>query len=309
MRELRGKTVAQGVLDAIGNTPLVRLQRLPPAGSAGIFVKLEYLNPSGSVKDRVALAAIQDLEERGLLGPGGTIIEPTGGNMGLALALVGAAKGYKVVLVMPADVSEEHRRRLLYYGAEVVQSPSTQGMAGAIATAKRLTEEHPDYHMIEQFTNLASVRAHRQTTAREVLAAMDGRVDAFVAGVGTGATVTGVGEVLKAENPGVLIVAVEPASSPALSRGKPGPHRIAGLGADFVPPLLNRGMLDEVMLVSNADAYKMAGSLASQEGLFVGPSSGANVTAALRVAARLGEGRAVVTVLADGAERYLRVTF
>ena len=306
MGELRSKTVSHGVLGAIGNTPLVQLLRLPPAGSADLFVKLEYLNPSGSVKDRVALAVIEDAEERGLLSTGGTILEPSGGNMGLALALVGAAKGYKVVLVMPADVPEEHRRRLLYYGAEVVQSPATQGMAGAVAAAKRLMEEHSDYYLIDQFSSPAGVHAHRQTTAREVLGAMDRPVDTLVVGVGTGATITGVGEVLKAENPSTLIVAVEPSTSPTLSQGKPGPHRIAGLGPDFVPALLNRQILDEILLVSSADAYKMAGSLASQEGLFVGPSSGANVTAALQVAARLGEGRTVLTVLADGAERYLR---
>ena len=307
MKDGRGESPPEGVEAAIGNTPLVRLRRLAPEGSADIYVKLEYLNPSGSTKDRAALAAVEDAEERGLLKPGGTIVESTSGNMGPALAMVGAARGYRVIIVMPSDVPEESRQRVLSYGAEVVQSPSIQGMPGATETLRRLIREYPDHFHVDQFTNPAGVRAHRDGTGREILQAMEDRpIDAFVAGVGTGATLMGVGEALKAGNPAVIVIAIEPARSPALLEGTFGPHRIPGIGANFVPPLINQGMLDEVLPVSDEEAYTTTGSLAIKEGFFAGPSSGANVSAALRVAARLGTGRAVVTVLPDGGERYLR---
>ena len=307
MADQRGQTALGGVEAAIGNTPLVRLQRLLPRGSADLFAKMEYLNPSGSIKDRTALSAVVDAEERGLLKPGGTIVEATSGNMGPALAMIGAARGYKVIIVMPADVQDDAKRRVLSYGAEVVQSPSIQGMSGATAAAKRLVFESSGTFHVDQFANPACSRAHREGTGHEILRDMgDGPLDAFVTGVGTGATLMGVGETLKARNLAIAVIAVEPSRSTVLSEGRPGPHRIGGIGADFVPPLVKLELIDEILTVSDQEAYETATSLATKEGHFVGPSSGASVNAALKVAARLGAGRAVVTVLPDGGERYFR---
>ena len=306
MESSRGKTVLRGVEAAIGNTPIIHLHRMAEPGSADILVKLEFLNPSGSIKDRTALAAVLDAEAHGRLHGDGTIVEATSGNMGAALSLVGIARGYLVSIVMPADVPDETKRRVVAHGGKVVQSPSVGGMNGAATTATQLAKDTPGAFLVDQFANPACAGAHRDGTGPEILVALDGPVDAFVAGVGTGATLMGVGEALKAKRAATLIVAVEPERSPMLSEGKAGPHRIAGIGADFMPPLVNLDMLDEVIAVSDKDAHATATSLVLREGLFVGPSSGANVAAALRMARRLGPGKTVVTVLPDGGERYFR---
>ncbi len=298
---------ASSVLELIGNTPLVRLRALETPGSAQVLAKLESLNPGGSTKDRAALAMIQDAEAQGRLRPGMTIVEPTGGNMGISLALVGAAKGYTVAITMPESVPLERRRLVTRFGAAVHLTPAHLGMEGAVQAARRMLDQDPRMVMLEQFTNPANAKAHREGTGREILDATSGRVDAFVAGVGTGGTITGVGEALKAVNPSVLVVAVEPATSPLLSQGHAGDHGIAGIGADFVPPLLNRAIIDEIVTVTTQDAITTTKRLAQEMGLLVGISSGANVLAALRVAQRLGEGKVVVTVLPDTGERYPRL--
>jgi cysteine synthase A len=302
----RSETAAlPGLEAAIGGTPMVRLKRLPPAGAADLFVKLEFLNPGGSVKDRAALAVILDAEARGDLRPGGTIIEATGGNMGLALAMIGAARGYTVVIVLPEGVAEHHLRRLQHYGAETVQTRAVGGMAEALRTARRLRDERPGFWMVDQFNNPSVVRAHREGTGPEILRGAGRRIDAFVAGVGTGGTITGVGGALKAHDPATTIVAVEPARSLVLSGGRPAPHRIAGIGADFVPPLLDRAIVDKIIPIADEEAYQTMKDLAAREGLVAGPSSGANVAAALQIASGLGPGRVVVTILADSGEHYL----
>ena len=295
---------ATSVLDLIGSTPLVRLRALETPGSAQVVAKLENLNPGGSTKDRAALAMIQDAEAQGRLTPGMTIIEPTGGNMGISLALVGAAKGYRVAITMPESVPLERRRLVTRFGATVYLTPAHLGMEGAIQAARRMLDQDQGMVMLEQFTNPANARAHREGTGKEILEATAGRVDAFVAGVGTGGTITGVGEALKAVSASVLVVAVEPDTSPLLSQGHAGDHGIVGIGADFVPPLLNRGIIDEIVTVTTQDAIATTKRLAQEMGLLVGISSGANVVAALRVAQRLGEGKVVVTVLPDTGERY-----
>jgi len=299
--------VADSVLDLIGNTPLVRLGRIAPAGGATILAKVESQNPGGSVKDRIARSMVQDAERRGTLQPGSTLVEPTSGNTGIGLAMVAAVKGYRLILTMPDDMSLERRRLLARLGAELVLTPAIEGMTGAVYAAQELCRAHPGYVMLQQFENPANPEAHRRTTALEILEATGGKVDGFVAGVGTGGTITGVGEVLRERIPRVRIVAVEPARSPVLSGGKFRIHGIQGIGASFVPGILNRTVIDEIVQVKDEDAMATALRLAREEGLLVGISAGANVWAALGVAERLGAGRTVVTVLCDTGERYLSV--
>ena len=296
--------IATSTLELIGNTPVVRLNRIPEPDGADIWAKLESFNPGGSVKDRICLAMIEDAERQGRLHPGDTIIEPTSGNTGIGLALVAAIKGYKLVLTMPDTMSEERRSLLTAYGATLVLTPDTKGMHGAIRKAEELLHEHPNYFMPQQFSNPANPEAHRQTTAREILRQFE-RVDAFIAGVGTGGTITGVGQVLRQEMPGVKVYAVEPASSPVLSGGDPGYHKIQGIGAGFVPEILDASVYDAVIRVDDDDAAKYTRRLAREEGLLVGISSGANTCAAVQVARELGSGKTVVTILPDTGERYL----
>ena len=297
--------MAQSILDLIGNTPLVPLNRIPGELSATILGKLESRNPGGSVKDRIALAMIAEAEESGRLLPGYTLVEATSGNMGVSLAMVAAAKGYRLIIVMPESAPTERKRLLARCGAELHFTSPLEGMYGAVKAVEMLVEENADHLTLRQFENPANPRAHRETTAQEILRDTGERVDAFVAGVGTGGTITGVGEVLKEHSPDILVIAVEPAASPILSKGRPGDHGIPGLGPDFVPPLLNRSVIDEVITVTDAEAYETTTRLATEEGLLAGISSGANVHASVQVAERLGPGKVVVTVLPDGVERYL----
>ena len=299
--------VAGSVLELIGNTPLVRLRRMAPASGAAVLAKLEMGNPGGSVKDRICLAMIEDAEARGLLKPGATVIEPTSGNTGIGLAMVCAVKGYRLLLTMPETMSAERLQILKGYGAQVVLTPSADGMIGAVKRAEAMAQEAPGAYMPQQFRNPANPEVHRRTTAQEILRATDGDVDAFVAGVGTGGTITGVGEVLKKKCAGVHIIAVEPKSSPVLSGGAPGPHMIQGIGAGFVPEVLNRSVIDEIVTVTDEQAYETSSRLAREEGIFVGVSAGAACWAALRVAKDLGIGRTVVVVLTDTGERYLSI--
>jgi cysteine synthase A len=306
---VRRPPVAASVLELVGATPLVRLNRVPRREGAVVLAKLESVNPGGSVKDRIAVAMIEDAERRGSLKPGATVVEPTSGNTGIGLAMVCAVRGYRLILTMPDDMSTERQRLLSRYGAELHLTPAIEGMTGAVFAAQELCRQNPEWVMPMQFENPANPEVHRRTTAVEILDATGGRLDVFVAGVGTGGTVTGVGEVLKERIRGVRIVGVEPARSPVLSGGHARPHGIQGIGASFVPGVLNRALLDEVMLVRDEDATTMARRLAREEGLLVGISSGANVWAACQVAERLGREQIVVTVLCDTGERYLSVTF
>ncbi len=301
--------VVKNMLSLIGGTPLVRLRNLPRPGSADVFAKCEHFNPGGSVKDRVALSMIETAEREGKLVPGKTVlVEPTSGNTGVGLALVAAVKGYRLILTMPDNMSLERRMLLKAYGAELYLTPAADVMNGAIARAVQLCEEHPEYVMLQQFKNPANPAAHRRTTGPEILAqleSLDGRLpDAFVAGVGTGGTITGVGQALRRVNPNVRLVAVEPEKSPVLSGGQPGEHRIDGIGAGFVPDILDRSLISEIHKVSEADAQRVKLALARKEGLLVGISAGASVKVALEVAAALGPGKTVVTVLCDTGERY-----
>jgi len=297
--------IADTVLDLVGRTPMVRLNRVVPPNSAEIVAKVESLNPAGSVKDRIALNMIEVAEAAGRIKPGDTIVEPTSGNTGIGLAMVAAVKGYHLIVTMPEDMSLARRDLLARYGAEVVLTPAIEGMTGAVYAAQELLSKNAHYFMPQQFENPANPDIHRRTTAKEILEATDGRVDAFVAGVGTGGTITGVGEVLKQKNPNILIVAVEPARSPVLQGGRAGVHAIQGIGASFIPGILNREVYDEIIAVGDDDAIEMSRRLAREEGLLVGISAGANVFAALKVAKRLGPGRRLVTVLPDTGERYL----
>jgi cysteine synthase A len=305
LRRLATVGAAGSVLDLIGNTPLVRLRKVVEDGYAQVLGKMESLNPSGSVKDRIARAMVEDAEAQGILRPGFTIVEATSGNSGSALAMVAAAKGYDVVIFMPENAPPERRRALHRYGAEVRLTPAQMGMDGSYQEAMVMAEANPECVTLDMFRNPAVVKVHRETTGQEIIQETQGRVDAFVAGVGTGGTLTGVGESLKEINPSVRIVAVEPASSQVLSHGLPGPHAIPGIGADFVPPLLNRGIIDEILPVTDEAAAQMSLRLAREEGLQVGISSGANVAASRVIARRLGVGKTVVTVLPDTGERYL----
>ena len=292
-------------LEQIGNTPLLRLAQMEEPGSAAIYGKAEFFNPGGSVKDRICLAMIEAAEQAGHLKPGATVVEPTSGNTGIGLSMICAIKGYKLVLTMPDTMTVERRRLLAAYGAELVLTPGTLGMSGAVQKAEELVTAH-GYLMMQQFKNPANPEVHRRTTGPEIISALDGQlIDGFAAGVGTGGTITGVGDVLKQHNPSVLIAAVEPSASPVLSGGQPGPHKIQGIGAGFVPDVLNRQVYSEVIKVSNEDAYVTTSLLAKKEGLLVGISSGANVFAACQLAKRLGPGKIVVTVLCDTGERYL----
>jgi len=301
--------LVRSALELIGDTPLVELQRIPRHGSARILGKLESLNPGGSVKDRIALAMIDEAERSGRLKPGDTIVEPTSGNTGIGLAVVAAIKGYRLILTMPEDMSVERRTLVSRFGAELVLTPAIEGMSGAVYAAESLVGNNPGYFMPQQFVNPANPEIHRLTTAREILKATQGQIDAFVAGVGTGGTITGVGEVLKQEVPGVRVVAVEPAKSPVLQGGRARPHGIQGIGASFVPGVLNMDVLDEIISVEDEDAHRMATRLTREEGLLVGISAGANVVASTMVAERLGAGKVVVTILPDTGERYLTVPF
>jgi len=299
--------LVSNVLELIGETPLVRLGRLVKPTWATVLGKLESLNPGGSVKDRIALAMIEEAERQGRLKSGDTIVEPTSGNTGIGLAMVAAVKGFRLILTMPEDMSMERRALLQRYGAELVLTPAMEGMTGAVYAAEELVRKNPRYFLPQQFLNPANPEVHRQTTAQEILKTTDGHLDAFVAGVGTGGTITGVGEVLKRECPEILVVAVEPARSPVLQGGKFRPHAIQGIGASFVPSVLNTEIYDEIIGVRDEEALAVTRRLSREEGLLVGISSGANVFAALRVAERLGRGKTVVTMLCDTGERYLSV--
>ncbi|MGN7457768.1 cysteine synthase A [Paenibacillus pasadenensis] len=301
--------IVQNVTELIGDTPLVRLNRLVPEGSAEVYVKLEYQNPGSSVKDRIAISMINVAEEQGLIKPGvSTIVEPTSGNTGIGLAMVAAAKGYRAVLVMPETMSLERRNLLRAYGAELVLTPGAEGMNGAVKKAEQLAAENEDYFLPQQFKNPANVKIHRETTGPEIVEAinsLDGKLDAFVAGIGTGGTISGTGEVLRQSFPDIKIVAVEPSASPLLSGGKPGGHKIQGIGANFIPDILNRDIYDEVITVENEEAFDYARRAAKEEGLLVGISSGAAISAALQVAAKLGPGKRVIAVVPSNGERYL----
>jgi len=297
--------VADNVLELIGSTPLIRLKRTGIAGGANILAKLESANPGGSIKDRIALSMVEAAEKNGYLKREATIVEPTSGNTGIGLALVAAVKGYRLILVMPDNMSIERRQLFQAYGAKIVLTPGGQGMLGAVRKAEELVRGNRDYFMPQQFNNPANPHIHYKTTGEEIWKQTRGRIDAFVAGVGTGGTLTGVGRLLKRKKPGIKIVAVEPKGSAVLSGGKPGPHKIQGIGAGFIPEVLERDLLDGVIKVKEEDAKRIAKRLAREEGLLVGISSGANVWASLQVAKKLGKGKTVVTVLADTGERYL----
>lgn len=300
--------VYRKITDLIGGTPLLELTNYEKANelNAKIYAKLEYFNPAGSVKDRIAKAMLDDAEEKGLLKPGAVIIEPTSGNTGIGLASVAASRGYKVILTMPETMSVERRNLLKAYGAELVLTEGVKGMPGAIAKAKELAEQTPNSYIPSQFTNPANPAVHLKTTGPEIWADTDGKLDIFVAGVGTGGTLSGVGAYLKSQNPNVKVVAVEPATSPVLSGGKAGPHKIQGIGAGFVPDTLNTDIYDEILPVQNEDAFATGRALARSEGVLVGISSGAAVFAAAQLAKRPeNAGKVIVALLPDTGERYL----
>ncbi|WP_159888021.1 cysteine synthase A [Paenibacillus puerhi] len=300
--------LVQSITELIGDTPLVKLNRVVPEGSAEIYVKLEYQNPGASVKDRIAISMIEVAEQEGRIKPGDTIVEPTSGNTGIGLALVAAAKGYKAILVMPETMSIERRNLLRAYGAQLVLTPGAEGMKGAIKRAEEIVAENPGYFIPQQFKNQANVKVHRETTGPEIVEAIkshDGKLDAFISGIGTGGTITGAGGVLKENFPDIKIYAVEPAASPVLSGGKPGPHKIQGIGAGFVPDILNTSLYDAVIPVENDDAFETSRRVAKEEGILGGISSGAAIFAALKVAKELGAGKRVVAVVPSNGERYL----
>lgn len=296
--------IANSVFELIGNTPVVKLNRLVDEDSADVYLKLEYMNPGSSVKDRIALAMIEDAEAKGTLKAGDTLIEPTSGNTGIGLAMVAAAKGINAILVMPDTMSQERRNLLRAYGAELVLTPGAEGMKGAIKKAEELAEEH-GYFMPQQFSNEANAEIHRRTTGKEILEQFDGDLDAFIAGVGTGGTITGAGEVLKEAIPSIQLYAVEPTDSPVLSGGKPGPHKIQGIGAGFVPSILNTEVYDGIIQVKNEDAFELARKAAKEEGILGGISSGAAIYAALQTAKKLGKGKKVLAIIPSNGERYL----
>lgn len=300
--------IAQNLTKLIGNTPMVRLNALPKIEDATIYAKLESYNPGGSIKDRISYGMIIDAEERGILKPSDTIVEPTAGNTGIGLSIVGVARGYNVTLTMPENVSSEKYALLSAFGANIVLTPEHGGMASAIWEAEEILRQNPRHYMPNQFTNLANPKIHRETTAVEILDAMDRDIDYFVTGVGTGGTLTGVGEVLKAKNPDTKVIAVEPLVSSVLSGGIPGPTRIDGLGAGMVPEVLNVDIIDDIIAVSEEVAYQTMKDISRKEGLLVGMSSGANINAALQVAKAKGPDKTVVTILPDTGERYFSLS-
>src|SRR5262245_1163962 len=297
--------IYDNICQIIGRTPIVRLNRIPKDGWAEMLVKLEFFNPGGSVKDRIGLSMIEAAEQEGRLKPGGTIVEPTSGNTGIGLAMVAAAKGYRVILTMPEDMSMERLNLLRAYGAEIILTPREEAMQGAIDAAEKILREHPDYFMPQQFRNPANPAMHRRTTAQEIISVVGTRLDGLCCGIGTGGTATGTGEVLKREIPGLKVYAVEPAESPVISGGKPGLHKIQGIGAGFVPQILNRDVVDRLMTVSYEEARTAARRLAELEGILCGVSSGAILHAACIAAQELGRGKRVLAILPDTGERYL----
>lgn len=296
--------VAQSVSELIGKTPIVKLNRIVESDSADVYLKLEFMNPGSSVKDRIALAMIEDAEKKGLLKEGDTIIEPTSGNTGIGLAMVAAAKGYKAILVMPETMSIERRNLLRAYGAELVLTPGPEGMGGAIRKATELAKEH-GYFIPQQFQNQSNPEIHRLTTGPEIVEQMGDQLDVFIAGIGTGGTITGAGEVLKEAYKDIKIYAVEPADSPVLSGGKPGPHKIQGIGAGFIPETLDVKVYDEIIQVKTEQAFEYARRVAKEEGILVGISSGAVIYAATEVAKKLGKGKKVLVIIPSNGERYL----
>lgn len=298
------KDKAENILELIGSTPLVKLNRIVDDSMSDIYAKLESFNPGGSIKDRICLSMIEDAEKRGILKPGTTIIEPTSGNTGIGLAMVAAVKGFKLILTMPETMSLERVYILESYGAKVILTPGMDGMIGAVKKAEELVKQTPDSFMPHQFENPANPEIHRKTTAQEILKSLDGRLDALVAGVGTGGTITGVGEALKSSDPNIKIVAVEPADSAVISGGKAGPHNIQGIGAGFIPKVLKVDIIDRVITVTDEDAYSLSERLAREEGIFVGISAGAAAYAALNIAQEMGKGKTVVVILPDTGERY-----
>ena len=295
--------VANSVAELVGQTPLVRLNRLVDENSAEVYLKLEYFNPGSSVKDRIGLAMIEAAEEQGVIKPGDTIVEPTSGNTGIGLAMIAAAKGYKAVFVMPETMSLERRNLLRAYGAELVLTPGPEGMKGAIAKAEELVKEH-GYFLPQQFQNPANPEVHKRTTGKEITEQMD-QLDAFVAGIGTGGTITGAGSVLREKFPEIKIYAVEPKDSAVLSGGKPGPHKLQGLGAGFIPPVLNTDVYDEVIQITTEQAFEAARRAGREEGILGGISSGAAIAAAIEVGKKLGKGKKVLAIIPDNGERYL----
>ncbi|WP_409296431.1 cysteine synthase A [Peribacillus sp. SCS-26] len=295
--------VANSVADLVGQTPIVKLNRIVEDNIADVYLKLEYMNPGSSVKDRIALAMIEAAEESGKLKQGDTIIEPTSGNTGIGLAMIAAAKGYRAILVMPETMSMERRNLLRAYGAELVLTPGPEGMNGAIRKAEELAKEN-GYFVPQQFKNEANPEVHRNTTGKEIVSQLD-QLDAFISGIGTGGTITGAGEVLRENFPGIKIVAVEPSDSPVLSGGKPGPHKIQGIGAGFIPDILNTDIYDEIIQVKTDDAFEYARRAAREEGILGGISSGAAIYAAIEVAKKLGKGKKVLAIIPSNGERYL----
>lgn len=296
-------TVVQSVTDLIGKTPIVKMNRIPGENDADVYLKLEFMNPGGSVKDRIGLAMIEAAEKSGQLKPGDTIVEPTSGNTGIALAMVAAAKGYRAVLVMPDTMSIERRNLLKAYGAELVLTPGAEGVGGSIVKAEELVKAH-GYFMPQQFKNEANPEVHRNTTGQEIVEQMDS-LDAFISGIGTGGTITGAGEVLKKHFPGVKLYAVEPKDSPVLSGGQKGPHKLQGIGAGFVPDVLDTSIYEEVLTITTEEAFELARRAAKEEGILGGISAGAAMKAALDIAKKLGKGKKVLAVIPDNGERYL----
>ncbi len=302
---MAGSKLAENILELIGSTPMVKVNRMTEPQAASIYAKLEFFNPGGSVKDRICLSMVEDAEKRGILKPGAIIVEPTSGNTGIGLAMVAAVKNYKLILTMPETMSLERRFILNSFGAEIVLTPGIEGMSGAIKKAEEIVRATPNSFMPQQFNNPSNPAAHRRTTAKEIVRALPNKqLDAFVAGIGTGGTITGVAEVLKRRNGKTRIVAIEPEASQVLSGGDPGPHKIQGIGAGFVPQVLRRDLVDQIITVSDEEAFRMTRRLAREEGLLVGISSGAAMVGALRVARELARENIVVVVLPDTGERY-----